>query len=466
MLRDGPVTDASARRCLGLPFEWHAKTPGCEPSRYLCTVCRRSCGFCTAPSAECADTAPESECLSSTDRSQRTTAARVLPTGACDDAMFMSTRRAAEVGAWEFGIHGWVFAANGSRPHVPNLASERAAALRSLRETTAVFIGDSNQRHQYSALAYFLQHSVWPPARNYSNFSVTNAASVFADSQLGRPGLQEVNSMLRGRMPRSRGSRDAVWKWRTFYNQSSAMLGDACECEMRDGLQIENRFFSIAPAGAKASESRSGVQPGVRLAYLGSQGNGHATVLADDTWAAGWSDLLGGVRRACDAGACTPGAIRADNARFVASRLAPLKPDIIVFGPGPWMRADMAATAALLRAMRGTLAPGGRAIFRTCPRGSTQGAGHQGCSNTRSCDETFRALLAETGWEALDIFALTDSLWAALSLARTNASRPSPYADRYHFHADIYREWNRALLRLLGGSTRARRVDGGRRRLK
>ena len=228
MLRDGPVTDASARRCLGLPFEWHAKTPNCEPSRYLCTVCRRSCGFCTAPSAECADTAPESECLSSTDRSQRTTAARVLPTGACDDAMFMSTRRAAEVGAWEFGIHGWVFAANGSRPHVPNLASERAAALRSLRETTAVFIGDSNQRHQYSALAYFLQHSVWPPARNYSNFSVTNAASVFADSQLGRPGLQEVNSMLRGRMPRSRGSRDAVWKWRTFYNQSSAMLGDAC----------------------------------------------------------------------------------------------------------------------------------------------------------------------------------------------------------------------------------------------
>ena len=237
----------------------------------------------------------------------------------------------------------------------------------------------------------------------------------------------------------------------------------ACECEMRDGLQIENRFFSIAPAGAKASESRSGVRPGVRLAYLGSQGNGHATVLADDTWAAGWSDLLGGVRRACDAGACTPGAIRADNARFVASRLAPLKPDIIVFGPGPWMRADMAATAALLRAMRGTLAPGGRAIFRTCPRGSTQGAGHQGCSNTGSCDETFRALLAETGWEALDIFALTDSLWAALSLARTNASRPSTvYADRYHFHADIYREWNRALLRLLGGSTRARRLEGGR----
>ena len=27
--------------------------------------------------------------------------------------MFMSTRRAAEVGAWEFGIHGWEFGIHG-----------------------------------------------------------------------------------------------------------------------------------------------------------------------------------------------------------------------------------------------------------------------------------------------------------------------------------------------------------------
>ena len=63
--------------------------------------------------------------------------------------------------------------------------------------------------------------------------------------------------------------------------------------------------------------------------------------------------------------------------------------------------------------------------LRTCPRGSTQGAGHQGCSNTGPCDETFRAVLAETGWEALDVFAdaLTGLLWAALSLTWKNASK-------------------------------------------
>lgn len=167
-----------------------------------------------------------------------------------------------------------------------------------------------------------------------------------------------------------------------------------------------------------------------------------------------------------------------------------LRPDVLVFGPGPWMRnvdersaEDKDRVRRLLTDLKSTLAPRGRAIFRTCPRGSKQVGKTRGCTNGPGCDEVFRALLDEAGWEIFDLFQVTDQLHgymettclaedARLRAAHQRGSgaqlmghRPATpiifrpkegplcsqayhriFADNAHFSCALYREFNRLLL--------------------
>ena len=340
--------------------------------------------------------------------------------------------------------HGAQATPQGDAFHPPD---ELGAVRRQLSGRTVVFVGDSNVRYQYTALAAFVRNGVWPPPRT-KTFSVCSEASVFIDSRLSRPGAQAINALLqpKGRTPNART--DVVWKWRTFFNQSSRQLGDACDCEMRNVGQIENRFFSM-PLGLGEDEGARAT--GVRLAFLGSQGNGHLSAIPRNVWAGGWTaDFERNASKTCVAGLCAGQALHMNNTEFVRDRLRPLRPDVIVFGPGPWMRAGRDETVSFLHEMHAVLPPGGRAIFRTCPRGAHLMPGKRGCSNGASCDEQFRDVLNETGWELLDIFALTDAIWG--HVVAPNASTtlpPSVYTDSFHYHSDSYREWNREMLRML-----------------
>ena len=96
-------------------------------------------------------------------------------------------------------------------------------------------------------------------------------------------------------------------------------------------------------------------------------------------------------------------------------RLKPLKPDVLIWGPGPWVPSihkDRENAKAFLQAMKAAVAPrNGRALFRTCPRGAVRMGGRRGCSNGAGCEDVYRSLLPEVGWELYDVFRLTEDLW-------------------------------------------------------
>ena len=96
----------------------------------------------------------------------------------------------------------------------------------------------------------------------------------------------------------------------------------------------------------------------------------------------------------------------------------------------------------------------------------------RGCSNGPSCDQTWRDLLNETGWELLDAFRTTDALWASslvlpfrqnqsgfqdlllreaspLAGDPTGTARPhgyKPYTDNFHYRCEVYEALNRQLV--------------------
>ena len=186
-----------------------------------------------------------------------------------------------------------------------------------------------------------------------------------------------------------------------------------------------------------------------------------------DEFPAHASALRARVSAACDAGACTPTVKRLDAPTFTRMRLAPLRPDLVVFGPGPWAGgggrgqhgAALEKARAWLRDVRKMAdARGGRAVFRSCPRGADRGK--LGCGNGEGCDEGYRAILNDTGWELLDAYRMTDELFAFKQrcLARgKKGARGSqawwdapwcaqPFTDNWHFQCDVYRELNLQLL--------------------
>ena len=115
--------------------------------------------------------------------------------------------------------------------------------LASLLGKSVVFLGDSNTRYQYLALAYFLQHGQWPKEHAY-RFNILAEMSVFADPSFKNPQSPSYQGNVTGLKPYSEPWMN--WKWHAFQNLSNLELQghEACECD-RNGANsnIENRFY-------------------------------------------------------------------------------------------------------------------------------------------------------------------------------------------------------------------------------
>ena len=360
-----------------------------------------------------------------------------------------------------------------------------AAALGALRGRSIVFLGDSNTRYQYLSLVSFLLKGAWPQRPLPGQFSVCHEDSVWSVPSLRQPMGQAMNAELRPRSDLSPilaptynlsslklflggGEGEGVpprfvaferwanaWKWRTFHNQSGrAFQGqELCECDR--STEMENRFVSIG----------GGDQP-LRLSFSWLVSlQKHTSTMQE--WPRDWGALRRWVRSTCSAGACNPVSppLTLSALEAVQQRLRALQPDTVIFGPGPWMSGLHQRGRRKLRrfmlAVKQVVGPAGRAIFKSCPRGSDRTKA--GCGNSLACDEPFRALLNETGWELFDLHRLTDELAAFQETCRRTATPlglqhqwwraancTNPFSDNIHLQCDGYREVNRAFLGALG----------------
>ena len=350
-----------------------------------------------------------------------------------------------------------------------------AAALVALRGRSIVFIGDSNTRYQYLSLVSFLLTGAWPERPLPGQFSVCHEDSVWSVPSLRQPMGQAMNAELTSannlsslRLFLGGGEGEGVpsrfvaferwanaWKWRTFHNQSGRALQGRELCECDRSTEMENRFISIG----------DGDQP-VRVSFSWLVNlQRHASTMHE--WPVGWDALRRHVRSTCSAGACNPmqPTLALSALEAVQQRLRALKPDTVIFGPGPWMSGLHQRGRRKLRrfmlAVKQVVGPGGRAIFKSCPRGNDRTKA--GCGNSLACDEPFRALLNETGWELFDLHRLTDELAAFQETCRRTATPlglqhrwwrvancTNPFSDSIHLQCDGYREVNRFLLGALG----------------
>ena len=466
--------------------------PQCEPTRFLCTVCPETCGLCT-PSSErksCEDLAPLHECelFTKAYASNQTAASVHVPaTGYCDS--LIGSRKA---GVWKAGDSDRRSGLH-YRPsfhyspalgkHLSSLAELNAAHAK--LPSTVVFLGDSNMRYQYLSLVSFLKTGRWPARPPPRTFSVCWETSVLNDPRLKSPAVQALNRWHNfsawKKKPTDRNV--ASWKWQTFFNQTSDQLApqETCECELRGATMMENRLFEM-DRRPKATDDGKDNRSKLKVAFLWMVGNGHLSTQAN--WTGGWDATRLASRHSCDAGRCQGRTLQASNAEFLSNRLAPLHPNVVIFGPGPWMRTKGAAGLDEVRdfliGVKRIVGPLGRAIFRTCPRGFVRLAGRRGCSNGVGCDEAFRALLRETGWELFDLYAMTEDLWtyvedectgkhalggplpnmearlkgnAAEEAAGARTNGPAckqaldvSFSDNVHFQCSVYREMNRLLL--------------------
>ena len=109
-----------------------------------------------------------------------------------------------------------------------------------------------------------------------------------------------------------------------------------------------------------------------------------------------------------------------------------------------------------MQLIKSDVVPTGRALFRSCPRGTDRG--QHGCGNGGGCDEPYRALLKKTGWELFDVFRVSDELFAFQQKCSARARAAGgkawwrvpnctqAYTDNWHFQCDGYRELNRLML--------------------
>ena len=453
------------RECYGLPRP--IVPPRCEATSFACSHCRETCGFCAA-GTPCHDQLSAAQCKEYTDAG-RLAAARRAETPmhrACSSADAPGTAS----GVWTANPRdGLRYSRNAAR--MP-LATEVLDALAGRR---ILFLGDSNTRYQYLALAHFLHTSRWPQRPAENRFSVCHEDSVWSVPRLRQAGSQAMNAeaayanLSSVRLFLGGGEGEGVptrfvafegwanaWKWRTFFNQSVNALGgrEVCECDRAEGM--ENRFFR--------SSGGDGGRPPVELAFSWFVSlRSHASKLRE--WpSGGWEAFGRRVSRVCNAGACNAAhrTHKLAAGAIVDKRLRPLRPDTVILGPGPWMsslreRGRRRLRAFMLSVKRRVVGPHGRAIFKACPRGNDRV--HAGCGNSDACDAPFRALLNETGWELFDLHRVSDELFSFTESCRRAASGrarwwsapncTNPYSDAVHFQCDAYREVNRLLLQIL-----------------
>ena len=458
-----------ALQCYGLP---PAPTALCESNTYLCTVCPRTCQFCnaSASSGPCEDRIPWRSC-----REHRRTelhggggaASAVQPrlfasTGLCDSVL---------PSAWP--MNGtWSHSGAGPRAGLrfslnagSGLADEQnAGRVRACYASkTIVFMGDSNVRYQYLALAKFLARGAWPDASAGDSTDGSNFTLCSETTAPPTPPALAANMSV-GELARDR--------WRSFYAASSAALDghEVCECDILH--KVENRLFEVTRHGLTT-----------RLAFFPLKGLPVVSGVKD--WSGGFEAVRERIRAACAEGACPghgprvrPGwhgdrMVALGALGHVLERVRHLKPDVLLVGPGPWERprlgepSDMGKLHEFMAAAKRALAPGGRVLFRSCPRGATRPSvtrvlmgfeDVRGCDNSDYCDEPWRALLFAgasrapwAGWELFDVFRYTEALWtyvdAGVGASRlSRAERRWPFIDGHHFQCEVYREINLLLV--------------------
>ena len=274
---------------------------------------------------------------------------------------------------------------------------ERAAMRAALRDRTLVIMGDSNVRYQYLSLVSFLGSGIWPATpKKRRAFSLCSENSVPGPSKaaLDTDSGKDTSVLSHNDMHMLQ----TAWKWRAFFVESTRTInecdggvgkGDSvqetCDCKYATNGLIENRFFSVG-------SGRHGRGPRVRVAYLGLRGFEHSTTLNASAWSTPMdeSSFERLQAAAANSGQCAYGADSrsgklaatrwpyVEELTFVEERLRGLRPDILVWAPGPWLTSEYhnAATAeATLRRLRAVTK---RAIFRTCPRGSLRLGGRRG----------------------------------------------------------------------------------------
>lgn len=365
-----------------------------------------------------------------------------FPSGFCD-SMLPPSR--VDEGVWSWNPRRQERLRRVASSFCNGVDDQDARLVSSLRGKSVVFMGDSNTRYQYLSLAYFLQHRRWPVTTTGRGFSIVDEASVFSEPAFSDPG----SSMYQGNHTGMRAYSGPwmTWKWHAFQNMSTRSLDgrEVCECQMNGMSGVENRFFQTGRASSGRAIRAS-------FAWLGRAANWkidnkavhHSRV---GRWATRWIDLKEQVAEVCQDGRCrsTKAYHEEDALTFVNTSLRALAPDIVIFGPGGWIKmneADREALREFMLAVKHLVGPSGRAIFKTCPRGARRD--RHGCANTDVCgDHPIRGLASETGWEIFDFFRLTDELFEVASRSDTKGLRT--YRDMFHVTDEAYRELNRWL---------------------
>ena len=450
-----------AATCFNLsPLPAGTPPPSCGATGFLCSQCPRTCGFCAAADT-CIDKLPADECAPHRRTAGKTRQGNTsLGHGFCGVLSAGATPR-------------WVI--DPTTLDVVNKARPRSAlrARRCLAGRRVVFLGDSNTRYQYLALAMALSSGAYPTQPRGGGFNICHEGGAASPgnafnrkvsdrhSNLGPAYLQLVDPAFA-----------SGCQWEVFWNKSSAALGGAevCECTTHRTFVHENRWYDDGTA---------------QLAYLKGTPTIHSLPSLVGEWgkeahAGGFGAVRAGAVSAClPPSTCTakPVALTKSFAELATHLTRILRPgDVLVVGPGPWYSPDPRLADDLrtfMRSIAAHLGPTGKAIFKTCPRGSVLFTADlsretRGCGNGIGCDATWRAVLPDSGWTLLDAFAMTDEMWRfggpfaanrsgpqGMQLRDLRGNRTTMYTDNFHFRCGIYAELNEQLLDLVCPATSA-----------
>eukprot|EP00966_Prymnesium_polylepis_P059312 1375087-Prymnesium_polylepis.1 len=150
-----------ARGCFGAPL---ANATFCEVNGFTCNACRKTCSLCAAKATTTCRDSSNVECKDFL-YPWASGAAGLPPVktyGRCDAYLPAE----AEAGTWvASSARGLQYRSarvrRGARRNGVDFAEDVNAARRCLARNPVLFVGDSNLRYQYAALAHYLHRGVW-----------------------------------------------------------------------------------------------------------------------------------------------------------------------------------------------------------------------------------------------------------------------------------------------------------------
>ena len=211
---------------------WNAslQRSNCEVNGFTCNTCKHTCGLCAigAKAEQCVD-GRHVRCADYLfPWFTNDTVPPVSTTGRCEAYL----PAGVEHGRWdESKIHGLQHSRAMVNRTKVDVGHDAAAARRCLARNPLLFVGDSNMRYQYAALAHFLHHGswdAWPRVHGRYAVSLCNEKSAERIAQHLWPSAKDNVANM----------------WRLYYNASDVVLGghESCECERRghsSGSNIE-----------------------------------------------------------------------------------------------------------------------------------------------------------------------------------------------------------------------------------